>query len=502
MPESGVEKAVEEAAAKVIARALRHRGEQVERGEVGNIQTQTPDQVAQEVRAAIQPFLAQPVDPERLRAIVTSDEMVTRIFDRRNVRYQEEVDGQSPPDSLRDDLAAVAEELIATPGLLVQPAGDGKVAERAQALLAALDTAEKLAAGGAQQEANVNAVLTAAAHELRDALESRSECPACGETGGHGGDCPVALHFGSRALASPQPENSGDDYAVVSAADAQRVIDCEPRFQEMRDALLPYLAPDNFGEGTDQMREFNAAAALARLLPLIRREVPQNSGGVEEWPAVWVLRDQITGTVRSPSSVGTLSSIPPVEALAESSRLYVPADAAPAQPQLSDEDRGSLERIASVLTRHAENADASGAYGSGLAAEYEAGAAFLRKLASQSVEGEAHKEHTLGEEAEIAASQHQGKEGQAEAAHHYLSTACFHDLHQRCRLTCKFCQVECECSCHRSGSSPSTPPSLSSSRDAKEGHAASATRARRAPATPVVIAAAPAVSNCPSSTER
>lgn len=32
--------------------------------------------------------------------------------------------------------------------------------------------------------------------------------------------------------------------------------------------------------------------------------------------------------------------------------------------------------------------------------------------------------------------------------HRYLSTACFHELHHRCRIRCKFCDVQCECECH------------------------------------------------------
>lgn len=31
--------------------------------------------------------------------------------------------------------------------------------------------------------------------------------------------------------------------------------------------------------------------------------------------------------------------------------------------------------------------------------------------------------------------------------HAYLSTACLHGLHARCRLTCKFCGVMCSCGC-------------------------------------------------------
>lgn len=37
--------------------------------------------------------------------------------------------------------------------------------------------------------------------------------------------------------------------------------------------------------------------------------------------------------------------------------------------------------------------------------------------------------------------------------HIYLSTACFHDLHDRCRLVCKFCDQPCLCLCHRTASS-------------------------------------------------
>lgn len=33
--------------------------------------------------------------------------------------------------------------------------------------------------------------------------------------------------------------------------------------------------------------------------------------------------------------------------------------------------------------------------------------------------------------------------------HDYLSTACFHGLHERCRKECKFCGQWCKCKCHR-----------------------------------------------------
>ena len=35
-----------------------------------------------------------------------------------------------------------------------------------------------------------------------------------------------------------------------------------------------------------------------------------------------------------------------------------------------------------------------------------------------------------------------------EEGHAYLSTACRHGLHDRCRKTCKFCGTACLCSCH------------------------------------------------------
>jgi hypothetical protein len=33
-------------------------------------------------------------------------------------------------------------------------------------------------------------------------------------------------------------------------------------------------------------------------------------------------------------------------------------------------------------------------------------------------------------------------------SHDYLSTACSHGLHDRCRRTCKFCRAPCRCGCH------------------------------------------------------
>jgi hypothetical protein len=35
-----------------------------------------------------------------------------------------------------------------------------------------------------------------------------------------------------------------------------------------------------------------------------------------------------------------------------------------------------------------------------------------------------------------------------QGAHAYVSTACWHGLHPRCRDACKFCGTPCECRCH------------------------------------------------------
>ena len=33
--------------------------------------------------------------------------------------------------------------------------------------------------------------------------------------------------------------------------------------------------------------------------------------------------------------------------------------------------------------------------------------------------------------------------------HDYLSTACYHAHHERCRRKCKFCAAKCRCACHK-----------------------------------------------------
>ncbi len=34
------------------------------------------------------------------------------------------------------------------------------------------------------------------------------------------------------------------------------------------------------------------------------------------------------------------------------------------------------------------------------------------------------------------------------SSHKYISTACHHTLHTKCRMTCKFCESKCACLCH------------------------------------------------------
>jgi hypothetical protein len=44
---------------------------------------------------------------------------------------------------------------------------------------------------------------------------------------------------------------------------------------------------------------------------------------------------------------------------------------------------------------------------------------------------------------------HQATTDAETGEHHYLSTACHHELHESCRRTCKFCEAECLCTCHQ-----------------------------------------------------
>jgi hypothetical protein len=44
-----------------------------------------------------------------------------------------------------------------------------------------------------------------------------------------------------------------------------------------------------------------------------------------------------------------------------------------------------------------------------------------------------------------------GHRARIEQLEHYTSTACHHDLHDRCRHTCKYCAKPCRCTCHHRG---------------------------------------------------
>jgi hypothetical protein len=44
-----------------------------------------------------------------------------------------------------------------------------------------------------------------------------------------------------------------------------------------------------------------------------------------------------------------------------------------------------------------------------------------------------------------------------EATHIYRSTAYHHGLHARCRKSCKFCSVPCNCPCHKGAQLPEAP---------------------------------------------
>ena len=41
--------------------------------------------------------------------------------------------------------------------------------------------------------------------------------------------------------------------------------------------------------------------------------------------------------------------------------------------------------------------------------------------------------------------------------HAYTSTACVHQMHGKCRVTCKFCQAGCRCVCHNQMESSPVP---------------------------------------------
>lgn len=46
------------------------------------------------------------------------------------------------------------------------------------------------------------------------------------------------------------------------------------------------------------------------------------------------------------------------------------------------------------------------------------------------------------------ASNHDEMHGAVSGTHRYTSTACLHEMHQDCRMLCKFCDTACVCECH------------------------------------------------------
>lgn len=44
--------------------------------------------------------------------------------------------------------------------------------------------------------------------------------------------------------------------------------------------------------------------------------------------------------------------------------------------------------------------------------------------------------------------------GPVDDLHSYVSTACHHGLHERCRTSCKFCGQLCSCPCHHGAQRP------------------------------------------------
>jgi hypothetical protein len=73
----------------------------------------------------------------------------------------------------------------------------------------------------------------------------------------------------------------------------------------------------------------------------------------------------------------------------------------------------------------------------------------LRKAAQDVVHA---WEHRHCDDADIAALKAalatQPAAPESASEHNYTSTACQHDLHDRCRKQCKFCAVLCKCACH------------------------------------------------------
>lgn len=49
---------------------------------------------------------------------------------------------------------------------------------------------------------------------------------------------------------------------------------------------------------------------------------------------------------------------------------------------------------------------------------------------------------------DVAFARRDAAEAQQHPCHDYLSTACKHALHDKCRVNCKYCEAVCRCGCH------------------------------------------------------
>jgi len=124
------------------------------------------------------------------------------------------------------------------------------------------------------------------------------EGPACARCGGdgiedvEGGTAPCGDCYGTGRAHVRCPSCLGEGHVEAGPPGATYSVPCarchsrgyvptvaastqppSPQAEPQGDAvevLLPYVEPDGYGEGTDQMRRENAAAALAKLEPLLR----------------------------------------------------------------------------------------------------------------------------------------------------------------------------------------------------------------------------------------
>jgi hypothetical protein len=58
-----------------------------------------------------------------------------------------------------------------------------------------------------------------------------------------------------------------------------------------------------------------------------------------------------------------------------------------------------------------------------------------------------------------------GSQTEVRGKHPYTSTACQHAVHDRCRLSCKFCFSPCMCECHRQPAGGPRTPNLAAQPD-------------------------------------